>query len=51
MIRSGDVDEGCAEAISVSQNLDELGSGRARGQLRTIKHMLTSVDAAHDGTC
>ena len=46
MIRSGDVDEGCAEVISVAQNLDELGSGRARRQLKTIKHMLTSVDAA-----
>jgi tetratricopeptide (TPR) repeat protein len=46
MIRSGDTDEGCAEAISVAQHLDELGSGRARRQLKTIGHLLSSVDAA-----
>jgi tetratricopeptide (TPR) repeat protein len=46
MIRSGEIEHGCAEAISAAQNLDEISSGRARRQVKTIKHLIASVDTA-----
>lgn len=46
LIRSGEVEHGCAELISTAHSLDEIGSARARRQINTIEQVLRSIDAA-----
>jgi tetratricopeptide (TPR) repeat protein len=44
-IRSGDVDEGCAEIIRTAEQFGEVQSGRARDRLSSVRRLLDAVDA------
>lgn len=45
LLRSGDVDEGCAEAISAAGQFGEVASGRVRNKLAIVRRQLGRIDA------